>query len=234
MCTVSIVATPGVVRLVCNRDERLSRPAALPPDVHRTAARTVAIYPVDPQSGGTWIGVADGGFAAVLLNRTPPGRDEGLLPAASRGAIVPLVLACESLSAAIDAAARLDRRCFDPFELILLTVSTAVAMTGDGGIRRYRIGTPLLFTSSSLGDAVVEPARRALFDSMVARAGDLLEGQSRFHRHQWPAAPHISVLMERHDASTVSRTTVDLCSTAVRLRHEWLRAADVRGPARAA
>jgi len=233
MCTASVVASPAGVHLVCNRDERLTRPAARPPALHH-AAGGVAIYPVDPQSGGTWIGVADRGFAAVLLNRTVSHRTRRRSPATSRGIIVPLVLARRSFVDAIEAAARLDVERFDPFELILVSASGVVACISDDAIRRHEIDRPLLFTSSSLGDELVEPPRRALFDAMVARAENPLDGQSRFQRHHWPSARHISVLMQRPDAATVSRTTIDLSASGMRVRYEPLPAPDPWGPARVA
>ena len=92
---------------------------------------------------------------------------------------------------------------------------TVVDATSDGvrtEIRRpITLDGPLLFTSSSLGDALVEAPRQQLFQRMVVegRSG-WLRGQGRFHRHQWPSRPEISVRMERHDALTVSRTVVEV------------------------
>ena len=233
MCTASVVASPTGVRLVCNRDERVTRPVARPPAVHQTGAG-VAIYPVDPQSSGSWIGVADRAFAAVLLNRTLSPRVRRRSPATSRGIIVPLVLAQRSFGDAIEAAARLDVERFDPFALILVDRSRAAGLASDGTMRRYGIDRPLLFTPSSLGDEMVEPPRRALFDAMVARAENPLDGQSHIHRHHWPSARHLSVLMQRRDATTVSRTTIDLSASAMRVRYEPLPAPDTSEPARVA
>jgi len=220
MCSVSIVAADSGVRLVCNRDERLARTAAQPPALHRTGAG-IAVYPTDPQSGGTWIGIADRGFAAVLLNRTPP-RANPRPATTSRGAIVPFMLERDSFAEAIHAATRIDGDCFDPFMLILLNPSRTVAITSGGAIRSHRINRPLLFTSSSLGDHLVQPPRHALFEHMVVGAHDPFDAQSRFHRHQWPQARQISVHMQRDDAATVSRTTIDLSSRTMRVHYEAL------------
>ena len=80
---------------------------------------------------------------------------------------------------------------------------------------------PLLFTSSSLGDALVEAPRQQLFQRMVVegRCG-WLPGQRHFHRHQWPSRPEISVRMERHDALTVSRTVVEVTRATRSLFYE--------------
>jgi hypothetical protein len=69
-----------------------------------------------------------------------------------------------------------------------------------------------MFTSSGLGDALVEAPRRALFDEWFVgvKLENQLERQDAFHRHQWPDRPELSVCMSRIDARTVSYTVVDL------------------------
>ncbi len=63
MCTVTIVPSwshwtdgartvPASVRIACNRDELLARPAAFPPQVHEIDGISVAM-PIDLATGGT-------------------------------------------------------------------------------------------------------------------------------------------------------------------------------------
>ena len=84
----------------------------------------------------------------------------------------------------------------------------------------FDVSAPQLFTSSSLGDHIVVRPRRLLFDRLIVAAADRLAGQFRFHRHRWAGARHVSVCMERDDAATVSRTTIDLASSGVRMEYE--------------
>jgi hypothetical protein len=81
--------------------------------------------------------------------------------------------------------------------------------------------TPLLFTSSGLGDHLVEAVRRELFDQMFAGAPETWErAQHAFHRHRWPQREHLSVNMSRATARTVSHAVIDLAaSEAVFLYH---------------
>jgi hypothetical protein len=68
---------------------------------------------------------------------------------------------------------------------------------------------------------MVGPPRRQIFDSVVVRnRAGWLAGQARFHRHQWPGLPEISVRMERRDALTVSRTSIDVTNDGSRLLYE--------------
>ena len=224
MCTVTVVPHEMGIRVMCNRDERRSRQAALPPKIHDLGGR-LAAFPVDPQGGGSWVGVNDAGIVVTLLNVSGPSHRSSKAPRRSRGLIVREVLRCGSLSRVLETAARLDASLFEMFRLVVVHRFTAVDATSDGvrtAIRRQiTVDTPLLFTSSSLGDALVEAPRQQLFQRMVvARRSGWLRAQARFHRHQWPSRPEISVRMERDDALTVSRTVVDVIRARQSLFYE--------------
>jgi hypothetical protein len=249
VCTVTIVPHGDGVRLACNRDEQRSRPGAVPPRL-ASAGRHLALFPVDPVGGGTWIGVNDAGLAVTLLNRTgsdgsgsrllaPLGSHGSTFPQplalarepavavpqriASRGTIVPQLLACGSLDEALEAAEAIDARRFAPFCVVAVQGHRIGAVESDGRspLPRGGLDQPMLFTSSALGDEEVEAPRRWLFDqTMAGWAGNWLEGQARYHRHRWPDRPEISVWMERPDARTVSHTVIDVMRAGIRLRYE--------------
>ena len=63
-----------------------------------------------------------------------------------------------------------------------------------------------MFTSSGLGDHLVESPRRELFNEMLQNRSPSM--QDAFHRHQWADRPHLSVCMSRPDARTVSHTRI--------------------------
>jgi Transport and Golgi organisation 2 len=222
MCTVTIIPVEGGFRLSCNRDERRDRPVAQPPAVRPLKNRR-AVFPMDPVGPGTWIGVNDKGLAAVLLNRTrgstiPSHRRSRL----SRGLVIPMLLDCVSLEAALEICNTPQIGSFDPFQLVAVRGSETAIVTFDGltlDVNLAQLSRPLMFTSSSLGDAIVGP-RRQLFERLFA--GDRRtwpRAQSRFHRHQWRSRPAVSVLMERPDAKTVSRTVVDVGLRVIELRY---------------
>jgi hypothetical protein len=214
MCTVTVVPHRSGIRVICNRDERRARPAALPPQIH-DLGRRVAAFPIDPQGGGSWIGVNDAGIVVTLLNVSGPSKRSDQQPKRSRGLIVCELLRCDSLSEVLEAVSTVDAGQFAAFRLVAMHRFIAVEAATDGVRVAMRpqvaIHTPLLFTSSALGDALVEAPRTKLFHSMVVdRHGEWLRGQASFHRHQWASRPEISVRMERDDALTVSRTMVDV------------------------
>jgi hypothetical protein len=232
MCTVTVVPHAAGVRLLCNRDERRSRREALRPRVHDLGGMR-AVFPVDPEGGGTWVGCNSGGLAVALLNAHPAGRPDTLPPSRSRGLIVRALLGRTSLSEALSEVDGVDPEAFGAFRLVILYGRRVAIVSSDAVSLTRRasdiVEAPLLFTSSSLGDSLVALPRRRLFQRLVLRAGDTgwLAGQARFHDHQWPARPALSVRMERPDALTVSRTTVDLTNDGCALRyHAPLRARD--------
>lgn len=228
MCTVTVVPTPRGHRLVCNRDEQRSR-AHSTDLVVRRCGEGVAAMPIDPPSGGTWIGANSVGVVACLLNANPGvarcsadrWRGRG-----SRGVIVPEMLAQQSLCKALSVALELDPRSFPPFRLLLLADGAHAIVVSDGTELRSTAvaatSSPILLTSSGLGDGLVEPHRRGLFQRLLEQHADLGRLQDQFHSHAWSDRPHLSVLVSRPDARTVSRTTIDIATDVIDLHHARL------------
>jgi len=223
MCTVSIVPDEHGFRLMSNRDERRDRATALLPQIQRFGLRA-AILPIDPVGGGSWIGVNDAGLVAAVLNRHSP-QPPGAPPTSSRGLLVRHALACDSLDTAQTAMRALDPGAFQPFRLVLVQNRRIALVAGDGRALVSAESTceqPYMFTASSLGDAFVDSPRRRLFECLMGHSGDWQQGQRAFHRHQWTDKREISVLMEREDAVTVSRTVVEVAKGSVALEYETL------------
>jgi hypothetical protein len=231
MCTVTIVAHDEGFRVVCNRDERRTRPVARPPRRWRVGAR-VAAFPTDPLGGGTWMGVNDAGVVLALLNAAPAAApsDDGrsIARPRSRGFVVRAMLEHGSALSIVEALSGFDPALFDPYRLVIVHGPTVTVASHDGHrltMSQTPLADPMLFTSSSLGDALVEPPRRDLFERMVVHASErMLDAQARFHRHQWHDRPEISVHMQRADAMTVSRTLIDVTTRGRRLVYEPLTA----------
>jgi Transport and Golgi organisation 2 len=221
VCTVSLVTWAGGVRVVANRDEQRSRPAALPPRLVDLGG-VRAIMPIDAASGGTWIAVNEIGLVVALLNVNAPHRPSAL-PPRSRGEIVPALAALTSLDEINAVATALDSSQYAPFRLVcagggeVMDIVPAASRS-----RRGPIDSPIMFTSSGLGDHLVEEPRQGLFAVMVREGGrgeDAVTRQDLFHAHRWSDAPELSVLMERADARTVSRTIVEIGEERVRLTY---------------
>ncbi len=219
MCTVTIVDLPECngFRLACNRDESPNRPQALPPDI-RKAGNLFYLMPVDPLSGGTWIAGNQAGLVITLLNVNPV-KDRYVqntkgFNAPSRGVIIPALMQCCSAESAMERAKSLICSDFLPFRLIITDRNGGyeLRVTGDqkeAAMISYK-SAPLMFTSSGLGDCVVEKPRRILFDEWFSEISDITNKQDAFHRHSWSDRKEISICMRRHVACTVSFTAIEV------------------------
>jgi transport and Golgi organization protein 2 len=230
MCTVTIVPMGDGFRLGCNRDEQRDRAPALPPAVHRLSRRT-AIFPVDPAGPGTWVGVNDAHLAAALLNRTP----DSPVPhdrrrRRSRGVIIPYLLECESLIEALQRGVAVDPDDFNRFRVAMVQRGTVATLTSDGTevtVELNDLTRPMMLTSSSLGDELVETPRRRLFERLFdSEERSWVQAQIRFHEHQWRSRRDISIRMERAEAKTVSRTFVSVIESAIELQYRTLESAE--------
>jgi hypothetical protein len=218
MCTLTIFPLGnGNHRLAFNRDEARSRSAATPPR-WRCYGDREALLPIDPAGRGTWIAVNDAGLAMALLNVNRQPLATGR-PTRSRGTLIPALLGSGSLAAAVRRAADLGLAQYAPFRLVLFAGGEPAECLWDGHgagwTRPAPLAAPVLFTSSGLGDDLVESPRRRLFEALLAGPGDAVARQDAFHRHSWPDGPHLSVCMRRPDACTVSHTVIRLSPSDV-------------------
>jgi hypothetical protein len=240
MCTLSLVAAScgSELRVVMNRDERRTRMIAEPPryvpldapgigqpaDGRRhptTGAR--ALWPRDLERGGTWIAVTDAGLVFALLS-VGAARTGGT--SVSRGLVIPRIAHTKSIEEVDACWSSLDTAGMAPFRLVAASRSSVwSAVWNDHNARlpatRVAItgGDAHLFTSSSLGDHLVVDSRRALFTDLLASEADPWQAQDRLHRHAWPDRRHLSVLMSRADACTVSRTEVRVANDLALMRY---------------
>lgn len=221
MCTVTIVPTKHGIRMAANRDESPLRPAAMSPRVV-TIGKRQALMPIDPQSGGTWIAATDAGLMFTLLNAYPAPHDRSAPPPRlSRGGIIPVLCESATLEEAFERTQVLDAANYAGFRLVLADEKRCADVYCTAGACKRTpprvIESPLLFTSSGLGDGFVDPPRRALFEEWFPEADLPGERQVAFHRHSWPDRRHVSVCMWRPEARTVSLTIVELDAKEVRM-----------------
>jgi len=233
MCTVTIVPQfasgdevsdrrVAGLRVVHNRDESRSRPQGRPPRIYE-GSRHRALMPIDPPSGGTWVAANDAGMILTILNVNPQVTAKRAYDQ-SRGTIIPQLIDTDTATAASQLIGEIDTSPLAPFRLVITDVHVVIDhhFNGDAmAVRQYDLTSgPVMFTSSGLGDRLVEPPRRALFDRMFAGAPhNWLDRQKAFHRHVWPDRTHLSVCMSRDEARTVSMTMIDVDDDAVAMTY---------------
>ena len=218
MCTLSVVPSSdrSAVRLLFNRDERRLRPLAYPPAWH-PAGGGRAVWPVDAASGGTWIAASDHGLAFALLNADGPRTGPG---SPSRGTLIPAVAGAASLAELETRWRAIDTTGFAPFRLVAASMrEIAVFARGCLEPSIMQVGRGDVFSSSSLGDGLVEGPRRGVLLQLLREASDPWQAQTRFHHHAWPDRRHLSVMMSRTEACTVSCTEIILAPGKVTMHY---------------
>jgi hypothetical protein len=162
------------------------------------------------------LAVNDSGLALALLNVNLMPHESPPPAVRSRGAIIPTLIGADSPSEALTLAERtLDYRAFAPFRLVLIGQGVIADFRWNGRepmvMSKLVGGSPQMFTSSGLGDHLVEDVRRDLFrDQFSGPAETWIEAQDAFHRHRWPGREHLSVNMVRPDARTVSWSVIEI------------------------
>lgn len=198
------------MRLAVNRDERRSRSLAWAP---RLAWRedVPVVWPIDSDSLGTWVAATGTGIVWALVNLNRGGTLMPRAPRTSRGHVIPALVGASGLIDARRRCERLDLQQFAPFRLLAVTSDELAFCVWDGQrieTAQTLLRTPQILSSSSLGDHVVDLPRAELFDCLLARHVDQWRAQDHLHQHAWPDRRHLSVLMSRPTARTVSRTVV--------------------------
>jgi hypothetical protein len=222
VCTVSAALSPdgGALRIVINRDERRLRMLARPPAIFEPDG-VPAAWPVDQHAGGTWAAVNAHGLAFALLNASSSWSQRTLVDEPiTRGSIIPfLAPACDIDDAIGRFASGPAQWPCRPFKLLVASLDRAVMLTPHGSTD---LRVPFVLSTSSLGDELVDGARRALFEHLLESSPNAWRAQDRLHQHVWPDRRHLSALMSRVDACTVSRTQVVIAAGSSEMRYAAL------------
>jgi hypothetical protein len=210
MCSVSFLPRGDGFVLAMNRDERLSRSSALPPEVLERDGLG-ALYPRE-LSGGTWMGINRAGMAFALINwYSQPDCADG--NPVSRGEVVRALLSDRNRATAARLLQELPLQRMNPFRLMVLSPS-------DRSLTEWRsacgdLGPFVLpwkrhhWFSSGLDEEKANEMRRRVCARMLRDPVDL-PSIRRLHRSHAPKAGAFSLCMHRSEACTVSYTEITL------------------------
>jgi hypothetical protein len=220
MCTVSWIHVPGGYHLLCNRDEKNDRPPAIGPRIgERASVRFIA--PVDPQSGGSWIGVNEFGVSVCLLNGK--NASDPALAVRSRGLIVRDLIWAELASECMLWLKQLNLTRIAPFTVLSLQPEMPATIGEWDGENLKLVESAdsyMPLTSSSYDPARAREIRcneyRTITRSMGRIDASLLRA---FHRSHGRAASPYSVCMHRADAQTVSFSHIFVTPAEIRFSY---------------
>jgi len=216
MCTLSWWIEDEDRGVFFNRDEKRTRSAGLPPSLHQVNGRKL-LMPMDPDAGGTWIGVNDSGLIVAVLNNYPYHQE--LVDARSRGLLVVDLLRDFQTAAEVGSfigGANLE--IYRGFIIFALGRSgEPVALRWDGRLLESLAlsgpeAVPVL-TTSSVRREDCEGFRNQLFH-ITPREPDLLRA---LHQRHHPDDPALGPLMCREDAATDSLLEIHLRSNEAKV-----------------
>ncbi len=221
MCTITFVARRTGYALGMNRDEKLTRLAALPPSRLRLGGRTI-LCPSEP-NGGTWIGVNDTRATLALLNwYSIPERAAGR--AVSRGEVVKQVLTADSAVRVEAALSELPLNRVNPFRLIGIFPASQTVVEWRWNLRqiehvahRWRTNT---WISSGFDEPGAQQTRGTTFgEALRQRPAGGPNWLRRLHRSHTPESGPYSICMHRDDAATVSYTDITVLRQTAIMRY---------------
>lgn len=211
MCTVSFVPSGNKVWITSNRDEKSTRPAALPVAVNDINGMRV-LFPRDTSAMGTWIAAQEYGTAAVLLNGAFVPHHPVAGYRLSRGQVLLQVISRPDPAQSIR---RFDLQGIEPFTLILWQADVLTEFRWDGFLLHAREmdgQKPHIWSSVTLYSPDIIRKRETWFREFMQRAPQVnAHSLMQFHRSAGDGDPEQSLLMQRGDAyATVSITNLEI------------------------
>src|SRR5262245_60121124 len=159
MCTVTFIARRQGYCLGMNRDEKLTRPAGLPPQKKNVNGRVV-LCPSEP-GGGTWIALNDSGASLALINwYSVTKRVER--NTISRGEVVNAVGAADSAKFVNARLRELPLKYINPFRLIGVFPSSGDVVEWRWNLQRLVQKKPRWRTQQWISSGFDEPTAQRL------------------------------------------------------------------------
>lgn len=201
--------------LFFNRDELNSRAEEVSPHAY-TENDILALYPSDPQGGGTWIGINDKGRSVALLNDYQGTRTSS--PKRSRGLLVKDLLHDREL-----AFNEQELTHYNAFHLCIFEQSSQSTYHHWNGLSLTSTTIdptlPFFLTSSSYQPEKIIPQRRATWQAIQAQSGNYFDQIKAFHTTLDDLSPATPVML-RDDAHTRSHISIQVTNNTVECSYQ--------------
>lgn len=204
-----------------NRDEQRSRAHATGFKYHKLAKHQ-AYYPIDPQGGGTWLGVNDKKLTIALLNQNPLTFKKGMRAYRSRGVLIPQLLSASSSQQVAEHLSHMELNDFPPFKILTidsrLQISSLYWNAAELTLEQETL--PHISSSSSVNEESAKSYRKQKFQEFLSgRETFSREDCASFLKRSEVGYEGLSVLMSRDDAHTVSTTLLMVNKDSTQLSH---------------
>lgn len=228
MCTATYVPIESSFLFGANRDEHLKRKNALPPQFTRINDKQ-ALYPVDGEKGGTWVGILENCLMACLLNGAfepytpqPPYRK-------SRGLIIPELFKYGDPESFLQ---NTDFTGIEPFTLLMMPNAHSgqqiCELRWDGRQKHVQYlapNKPHIWASSPLNPEALLEKKTGWFQEWLEKNNSPdMQALKAFHHKTDPDQPAEGILMKTdHQVQTVSVTLVERKNDEAKMVYEDLR-----------
>jgi hypothetical protein len=209
MCTVTYIPQArNSFILTSNRDEDVTRPAALPVGKYLVGGQTV-YFPKDPKAGGTWIASGSGGFTVCLLNGAFEPHEPKNTYKKSRGLVL---LDFFNYASQYDFIAQYDFSGIEPFTLIFVhhrrNDTGLCELRWDGQTVQHinrDASLPHIWSSVTLYSHTVIKQRETWFNEWIKQNNHITkESVLTFHRFGGTGDRENDLVMSRSQKKTVS------------------------------
>lgn len=221
MCTVTYIPKEnGDFILTQNRDEDIKRAIATPP-IERIINGVKHLFPIDPQGGGTWIGISENGRMVSLLNggsepheHKPPYRH-------SRGKVILDYFEYPDIHQFYESY---DFNGLEPFTLLIFEDEKMFELVvNESGVNLSELDKkkPYMYSSSTLySDIRAEERRLNFFEWYYSRKSISQEDILEFHENfLFENENDKSKILEGFILNTVSTTSIELTSIAANIHY---------------
>lgn len=166
MCTVSYIKTEDKVIITSNRDEKVTRGAAIAPQTYMVNNHKI-IFPRDPKAGGTWFAVKDDDTIGVLLNGADKKHPHNPPYAKSRGLVLLDIISNDS---PVEYWNTIDLENIEPFTIVLYDNEKLYQMRWDGTNKNtieLNAEQSYIWASATLYSEEIQAKRKNLFSEFL-------------------------------------------------------------------
>lgn len=220
MCTVSFVCSNDKIIITSNRDEKVIRPSAIPPQKYTIKGKDI-FFPKDPKAGGTWFAVDAEGTVLVLLNGADEKHEVQLPYRKSRGLIVLDIISSPSPKHFWN---ELDLDNIEPFTLVLFQDKQLFQLRWNGNQKTtvsLDISKNHIWSSSTLYPKEIRENRSNWFYTFLDVNPEISEtGMLHFHRYTEEKNQENGLVINRNEEmKTLSITQSVIENRKVTLLH---------------
>ncbi|MFG6686334.1 NRDE family protein [Mariniflexile sp. HNIBRBA6329] len=221
MCTVTIFPKENNdFVLTSNRDEAPNR-KSLPPDFYLKKGAKL-LFPMDEQSGGTWIGLSEKNRLVCMLNGGFTMHERKDNYRKSRGLVALDFMTADEIVTAIE---KFDLTDIEPFTTVIADWNTTLKfyeLVWDG-IEKHFQELPLepkLWSSSTLYDAEMKHERLQWFEAFKEENSLNAQSLLKFHKTTASDNKDYGVIMNRGFVKTTSMTQVEKFGDSLEMYYE--------------